>query len=111
MNMKPLQLAIAAGLILSATLTTAAQPENKGVITTLDVERGLISISTTDMFIGPTTRVQTATGRSQQLRSLKVRQHVRYSVNEHDTLTEIWIYPADSQQLHELGYDDEIGND
>jgi len=111
MKMKLLQLAVAAGLALMTTLTMAEQPENKGVITTLDVQRGLISINTKDMFIGSATHVQTAKGKSKHLRNLKIRQHVRYSANEDNMLTEIWIYPADSQQLRQLGYDEEIGND
>lgn len=110
MKMKLLQLTVATGLALITTLTMAEQPENKGVISTLDVRQGLISINTKDMFIGSATHVQTAKGKSKHLRNLKIRQHVRYSANEDNMLTEIWIYPADSQQLQQLGYDEEIGN-
>jgi len=111
MNMKPIQLAVATGLALISLLATAAPSVEKGVITTLDVRRGLISVDTKDMLIGPSTRVKTARGKNKRLRDLEVRQHVHYKVDEHNVITRIRIYPSDSQQLRELGYDEEVGND
>ncbi len=111
MNMKPIQLAVATGLTLISLLATAAPSKEKGIITTLDVQRGLISVDTKDMLIGPATRVKTARGRDKSLRDLKVRQYVHYKVNEDNVITRIRIYPPDSQQLRELGYDGEVGND
>lgn len=111
MNMKLILLAVAAGLTLVTLPATAAPSEDKGIITTLDVQQGRISVDTRDMLIGKGTRVKTAGGRHKSLRDLALRQHVHFKVDKHNVITRIRIYPADSQQLRELGFDEEAGND
>jgi hypothetical protein len=100
MNIKILSVCIA-GLCLLASAAMAG-PFNKGVINTLDLKTGNISIDYKTMRLTDKTRVRTAGGRNRDTGDLAVRQHVSYSANELGHITEIRIY--DLHKLKQQGF-------
>ena len=89
------------GLCLLATATLAAA-DGKGIITTLNLNTGYMSVDSEEMRITDKTRVQTGRGGIGDTGSLALRQHVRYTVNEYGTVTKIRIYDFD--KLRKQGY-------
>ena len=100
MNIKILSACIA-GLCLLASAAMAG-PAKKGIINTLDLETGNISIDYQTMRLTDKTRVRTAGGSKQDTDNLAVRQHVSYKANELGHVTEIRIY--DLHKLKQQGF-------
>ena len=97
MNFKLFTGCVAGFFLLPAA--AMAEPDNKGVINTLDVTRGHISIDYRNMRLTDSTRIRSAEGRNQDKDDLAPRQHVSYSVNASGDITEIHIY--DPRKLKE----------
>ena len=95
MNFKLFTGCVAGFFLLSAA--AMAEPDNKGVINTLDATSGHISIDYRNMRLTDTTLIRSAEGMNQDKDDLAPRQHVSYSVNASGDITEIRIY--DPQQL------------
>lgn len=90
MNFKRLTGCVTGLCLLSAA--AIADPASKGVINTLDVKTGHISIDYRNMHLTDKTRVRSAEGRKLDMDDLTARQHVSYSANERGDVTEIRIY-------------------
>ena len=97
MNIKLLTGCVSGLCLLSSA--AIAEPDNKGVINTLDLTTGNISINYRNMHLTDTTQIRSAEGRSKDKDDLATRQHVSYSVNESGDITEIHIY--DPRKLKE----------
>ena len=89
------------GLCLLAT-TAMGGPATKGIVNTLDLKTGDISIDYEEMRITGKTRIRTAGGSTRDADDLAVRQHVSYSVDKLGNVTEIRIY--DPRKLIEQGF-------
>ena len=100
MNIKLLSGCVTGLCLLSAA--AIADPASKGVINTLDVKTGHISIDYRNMHLTDKTRVRSAEGRNLDRDDLATRQHVSYSANELDNITEIRIY--NPHQLKKQGF-------
>ena len=100
MNFKQFTGVMAGFFLLSAAALAA--PTHKGVVNTLDVTTGNISINYRNMQLTDNTRVLAADGKRLVMNNLATRQYVSYSVNELDEVSEIRIY--DPQKLKEQGF-------
>jgi len=88
---------------LCLLLTTAiAGADSKGIINTLDLKTGNISIDYVDLRITGTTRVRSHGGRLKNRDDLAVRQHVSYSADAQGNITLLRIY--DPMKLIKQGF-------
>jgi len=89
------------GLCLLLTPAIAGA-DNKGIINTLDLKTGKISIAYVDLRITAMTRVRSHGGSLQDTDDLAVRQHVSYSADALGNITQLRIY--DPMKLIKQGF-------
>ncbi|MGB5339592.1 MAG: hypothetical protein WBO06_10920 [Gammaproteobacteria bacterium] len=102
-----------AGFITGLCLLTAsavAGQSGKGIINTLDLDEGRISIDYNDLVVDDGVRVLTFSGATRTTDYLVELQHVSYTLNNWGRVSEIRIYDPD--KLREQGFytDDELNH-
>jgi hypothetical protein len=84
-----------------------AVTEKRGVIRDVNLDQGWVTIDTRRFrFTIPLIVHNLAMG-GDQPGALQIDRPVRFSVNRHNELAEIWVYPSDPAQRAKLGDDPE----